>query len=64
MNLCIILYECSGSIVHVSSQCIHFTNTTCDFNNALVNAVINMTRLINAVEVLFLLNFMLTNVIN
>ncbi len=30
------------------------TNTTCDFNNALVNAEINI-RLINAVEVLFIL---------
>ncbi len=31
------------------------TNTTCDFNNALVNAEINELRLINAVEVLFML---------
>ncbi len=30
-------------------------NRTCDFNNALVNAEINQLRLINAVEVLFIL---------
>ncbi len=32
------------------------TNTTWDFNNALVNAEINKLRLINAVEVLFILS--------
>jgi len=33
-----------------------FTNTTCDFNNALVNAEINELRLKNAVEILFIIN--------
>ncbi len=36
------------------------TNTTCDFNNALKNAEINMNSdLVNAVEVLFILTFKL-----
>ncbi len=39
-----------NTVVHVSSQCIYqCKKTTCDFNNALVNAEITL-RLTNAIE--------------
>ncbi len=38
----LMLINMQSFIVHVSHSALIFTNTTCDFNNALVNAEINM----------------------